>query len=280
MPLKHIIGVDHVVVAVRDLDTAAATWTNLGFTVSPRGTHSPHIGSANHTIVFSDDYIELLSVLHATVHSQPTVDFLSKREGIERVAFTTDDAAAGVDELKGRGIIADGPVGFGRPVELPGGGTGEARFNIFRWPRTEVPDGPRIFACQHLTPETVWIPELRRHPNGASRLVRVEVLSGTPAQAASRLSRLIEQPVTETPDGYCVASGGTRAKFLFLDATAFSQRYPEAVRAGAAGDGVVAIAIATSDLATARKATDGISHEQAVLVPAARANGVVLSFVP
>jgi hypothetical protein len=110
--------------------------------------------------------------------------------------------------------------------------------------------------------------------------VRVEVLSEMPAQAATRLSRLIEQPVTETPYGYSVASGGTRAKFLFLDAAAFLPRNPEAVRAGAASEGVLAIAIATSDLATARKATDGMSHEQAVLVPAAKANGVVLSFVP
>ena len=40
MPLKHILGADHVVVTVRDLDAAAAQWKKLGFTLSPRGTHS------------------------------------------------------------------------------------------------------------------------------------------------------------------------------------------------------------------------------------------------
>ncbi|MCC7347062.1 MAG: VOC family protein, partial [Variibacter sp.] len=52
MPLKHILGVDHVVVTVRDLDAAAEQWRRLGFTMSPRGTHSPIMGTGNYTIMF------------------------------------------------------------------------------------------------------------------------------------------------------------------------------------------------------------------------------------
>ena len=51
MPLKNVIGIDHAVVMVRDLDQAAENWKRLGFTVSPRGTHSAHMGSGNATIV-------------------------------------------------------------------------------------------------------------------------------------------------------------------------------------------------------------------------------------
>src|SRR5262249_4145379 len=40
--LKNIIGIDHAVVMVRDLDKAADNWKRLGFTLSPRGTHSAH----------------------------------------------------------------------------------------------------------------------------------------------------------------------------------------------------------------------------------------------
>ena len=32
MPLKHILGADHVVVTVRDLDASARAWGLLGFT--------------------------------------------------------------------------------------------------------------------------------------------------------------------------------------------------------------------------------------------------------
>jgi hypothetical protein len=58
--LKNVIGIDHAVVMVRDLDKAAENWRRLGFTVSPRGTHSAHMGSGNYTIMFDPDYMELL----------------------------------------------------------------------------------------------------------------------------------------------------------------------------------------------------------------------------
>ncbi|MBX9989190.1 VOC family protein [Phreatobacter oligotrophus] len=281
MPLKHILGADHVVVTVRDLDASARAWGLLGFTVSPRGTHSPHLGTGNYTIMFGEDYLELLGVLTETDQNKPTRDFLARREGIERTAFTTDDAAGGAAELKARGLEPLGPVHFGRPVDLPGGGTGEAKFNVFRWPLDQNPGGMRIFACQHLTRETVWIPELQSHANGARRIARIEILSADPEAAAKKMSGLIDEPATKTPDGWRVPSGGKRADFLFYGAAGFAARYPAAVREGAAAEGAVAIVIATGDLAKAKAASAAIAHgEETVSVPAARANGVVISFIP
>ncbi|MGE7471505.1 VOC family protein [Bosea sp. NPDC003192] len=282
MPLKHILGLDHVVVTVRDLDASARQWQRLGFTVSPRGTHSPILGSGNYTIMFGDDYVELLGILAETEHNKPTRDFLREREGIERAAFTTDDAAAGAAELKSRGLEPLGPVHFGRPVDLPNGGKGEARFNVFRWPLDENPGSLRIFACQHLTRETVWIPELQSHANGASRIIRVEVLAADPKAAAGHLSRLIDEPVKQQDDGWLVPSGGKRADFLFYDAAGLARRYPEAVRAGTAPGGAVAIVLASYDLDAAAKALGsvGVRHGAALSVPAASANGVIVSFLP
>src|SRR5258706_5201609 len=74
---------------VKDLDQAAANYKRLGFTVSPRGTHSAHMGSGNYTIMFDPDYMELLGVLTPTEHNAPARAYLDTRgEGIERVAFT------------------------------------------------------------------------------------------------------------------------------------------------------------------------------------------------
>lgn len=281
MPLKHILGADHVVVTVRDLDASARAWGLLGFTVSPRGTHSPHLGTGNYTIMFGEDYLELLGVLAETDQNKPTRDFLAKREGIERTAFTTTDAAGGAAELKSRGLEPLGPVHFGRPVDLPGGGTGEAKFNVFRWPLDQNPGGMRIFACQHLTRETVWIPEIMTHANGAKRIARIEILTADPEGAATKMSGLIDEPATKTPDGWRVPSGGKRADFLFYDAAAFAARYPAAVRDGAASEGAAAIVIASDDLAKAKAASAGIAHgEETVSVPASRANGVIVSFIP
>jgi hypothetical protein len=280
MSLKHIFGLDHVFLAVRNLETAAAGWRRLGFTVSPYGAHSAHLGSANHTIVLEDDYIELLGIVAETEHSRPVIDFLKNREGVARVAFTTDDAVGGVAELRGRGIAPIGPVSFSRPVELPDGGRTEARFTVFRWPLDEKPGGVQIFACQHFTREAVWIPALQEHANGATGIVRVEYLVRDPKAAAAHMARLIDEPAAETADGHVVRSGGKRATFLFQDAATFARRYPEAVRAGIAPDGVAAVVLATRDVARARAVAGAVTHGDGAVIPASLANGTVLSFVP
>ena len=71
MALKNVIGVDHAVVMAKDLDKAAEGWRRLGFTISPRGTHSAHMGTGNYTIMLDPDYIELLGVLSPTEHNAP-----------------------------------------------------------------------------------------------------------------------------------------------------------------------------------------------------------------
>src|SRR5436305_3952898 len=109
MALKNIIGLDHAVVVVEDLDKAAANWKRLGYTVSPRGTHSAHMGTGNYTIMLDPDYMELLGVLAPTEHNAPARTSLEMRgEGIERVAFTALDSAAGAEEIRARGYT---PVG-------------------------------------------------------------------------------------------------------------------------------------------------------------------------
>ena len=91
MSLKHNFGLDHVVVAVRDLVASASRWKRLGFTLSARGVHSALMGTANYTVVSREDYIELLGVVADTDQNKSTRDFLRLGEGIERAAFATDD---------------------------------------------------------------------------------------------------------------------------------------------------------------------------------------------
>ena len=171
MALKNVIGIDHAVVMVKDLDKAAENCKRLGFTVSPRGTHSAHMGSGNYTIMFDPDYMELLGVLTPTEHNAPARAFLERSgEGIERIAFTAVDSAAGAEEIRARGYPPVGPTDFERPVTMPDGTLSAAKFRTFQWPTAEAPGGVRIFACQHKTRETVWIPELMKHANGAKRL--------------------------------------------------------------------------------------------------------------
>lgn len=226
MPLKHVIGVDHVVVTVHDLDQAAELWAKAGFTLSPRGLHSAHIGTANYTMMLNEDYLELLGVVTPTDQNLRTRQFLERGEGIERTAFTALDAVAGAADVAAAGMVPMGPVDFSRPVPLANGRTGEARFTVFRWPVDQNPGGMRIFACQHHTRETVWLPELQQHANGASRLIQIEIVAADPRAAADHMSRLIKQPIEAEGDAFRIRTGGRRADFLFSTRAAFAQRHP------------------------------------------------------
>ena len=224
--LPTILGLDHVVVAVRDLDDAAGQWARLGFTVSPRGLHSAHMGSGNHTIMFGEDYIELLGVVAAQPHNAPMRRFLEGREGLERCAFTTQDAEAGAAALHERGLAAVGPVEFGRPVPLPGGGETDARFSVFQWPEEEAPGGVRLFACQHHTREAVWIPTLQRQGNGVVGIRRALVADPEPDRAACHLARLIGSAVQEDGAFRLVATGSRRAEIAFAPRGAIAAAHP------------------------------------------------------
>ena len=283
MPIESVVGLDHVVVVVRDLDTAAEAWRKLGFTVSPRGLHSAHMGTANHTLMLNEDYLELMGVVAPTERNAPTRALLEKREGIERAAFTTIDAAKGVAALRARGLNnAIGPTDFSRPVELADGTKTEAVFATFQWPLDERPGGLRIFACQHFTRSAVWLPELTTHANGAHRIDHLEMLSADPMAAAEHMSRLIDMPVGRDADGAPrVETGAGRAAFVFVDRAHLLARHPNVPLAGLPDEGAVVLSLRVEDAdktAVALGDAGTVTAPGVVKVPPSLANGVLLEF--
>jgi 4-hydroxyphenylpyruvate dioxygenase-like putative hemolysin len=147
-------AIDHAVVAVRDLDAAAASFAALGFTLTPRGHHS--IGSHNHCIMLGSTYIELL----VSPVAHPWLDYYRAfGEGLAAIALSTGDADATYSRLKHQG--ARPPMDLSRPVE-----GGIARFRL-----VQIEGSPQLFFVQHLTRELVWRPEWQTHANGASELI-------------------------------------------------------------------------------------------------------------
>lgn len=150
-------------IAVRDLDAAAAQFTGLGFTLTPRGHHS--IGSRNHCIMLGTTYIELLVAPIA----HPWLDYYRAfGEGLAAIAFSTSDAHATYAELKGQG--ARPPMDLSRPAE-----GGVAKFRL-----VQIGGSPQVFFVQHLTPELVWRPEWQLHANGARELAHVSLSAKKP----------------------------------------------------------------------------------------------------
>lgn len=239
-------GLDHIVLAVHDLSAAAERWRALGFTVSPPGLHSAYLGTGNHTVMLEDDYIELLGVLNSTDFNRPTRDFLDRGEGLERLAMRGIDAQRAVQALHAAGVAGTGPFEFRRPVSLPGGGESEAAFRIFSWPDLPAPGGVRVFACQHLTRDTVWLPELTSHPNGARALERVEIRADDPEAEARTLAEMLGLDLSREEDGgWRVTMRPRGADIVFRPLSGFAKLWGEPSSA-------CAITVATSNPEAAR----------------------------
>jgi catechol 2,3-dioxygenase-like lactoylglutathione lyase family enzyme len=181
---RHIVGLDHAVILVRDLDRACDTYERLGFTLTPRGQHS--LGSRNHCIMFGRDYLELMALpAQPPPAYQYFADFLQRGEGVGALALATDDAAGAHAELTRAGIAAEAPLALSRPVE----GLGEARFTLVQLPPEQTP-GFRTFLCEHHTREIVWRTDFQRHALGAQAIDSVSVSAPDPDQYGALFGRL------------------------------------------------------------------------------------------
>lgn len=170
---------DHVVVLVHErMDEALARYQSLGFGMTPRGHHT--LGSINHLAIFRDNYLELLGVEPGRSDARP--DLREYSAGLNSVVFATDDADAVYQGLTARGIRAQSPADFSRPVLLEGA-LRDARFRTV-WLEPGVTAFGRIYFCQHLTKELVLREEWQHHPNGACAISRVVIASDDPDEQA------------------------------------------------------------------------------------------------
>src|SRR5262249_23467512 len=229
------------------------------------------MGTGNYTIMLGEDYMELLGVLNATEPNAPSRAHLERTGGgIERVAFTTPSAAAGAAELRSMGYAPIGPTDFERPVTMPDGRKAAAKFATFQWPVKEAPGGVRLFACQHKTRETVWIPELQKHANTAHRMARVFVVTPKAEDDAKHLAKMIAGEVYAGADGsVTVPTGFGRADFVFLSRDALAKRYPGVNVSTLPDRAGAGLELVVNDLAAAQHVIGGkaVASSGAAVVP-------------
>ena len=95
-------GVDHVVVRVKDLETAIEGYSKM-LNITPERKHSDDLKADQAFYHFENGtFLELIS---PTDDASPIAGPLEKRgEGIHTVAFAVDDAKETVADLDGKGI--------------------------------------------------------------------------------------------------------------------------------------------------------------------------------
>ena len=185
-----ICGIDHLLIAVNDLDLAAATYRRLGFTLSPRALHSAHMGTANHTIMLESDYLELLGVLAPTQANARWRAALEDGDGLAGFAAAMPSAATAGAAWRRAGFSTSDVISFSRTVERRGGIRTEARFEVVTMPADAVP-AMSIFACAHLTRDAVWLPELLNHANSARGIRKLSIAAPDPQLVADHWSRAL-----------------------------------------------------------------------------------------
>ena len=273
-----IAGIDHIIIGVRDLESARIGWTRLGFTLTPRGRHIGQ-GTANYCIMFARDYLELLGFVERDPYGHRLETFLARREGALGPAFAladTPEAVAGA--LTRSGLHPTAPRALGRQLELPEG-TVVPRFSLINLPPEETP-ALDTFLCGHLTPELVRRPEWLVHANGVIGLAGIHVLVGDVASLVPAYERLFEIEAAGAAE-LSVRAG--RHHLAFKTPAAFAEAHPGlAPDPGFPLPGVVALDLTVAD----REATaDYLTQWQVVFnelpggrlaVPPKEANGTVL----
>ncbi len=189
-----LTAIDHLVIAVSDLEAATADYRGLGFTVVPGGRH-PGVGTYNALIAFADtSYIELIGFY------EPRDDHrwwapLQRGGGLVDFCLQTDDLEGDAQALRRAG------VDIGEPEERdrtrPDGVEIRWIFALARGPHR----GVAPFIITDVTGRDVRVPRERSHANGATGIGAVTVavsdlatVRGWYAQVLGRSGEEIRRP--------------------------------------------------------------------------------------
>ena len=170
-----LTGIDHLVIAVPDVDAAAAALdAAAGLRASGGGRH-PGQGTVNRLVWFGDSYLELIGVYdpelaRASWIGEPTLRALNAGGGLATWAVATDAIEADVGRLRDAGSDL-GELTAGERIRPDG--------RIVRWRLASPPmlafDGPP-FLIEHDASAAEWTPaERRERATGPARLELLEL---------------------------------------------------------------------------------------------------------
>ncbi len=225
-------AIDHLVLAVNDLEAAREAYRRMGFTLTPPAQHP--WGTANSLVQLQGNFLELLAVADPGKISPPETGrfsfgafnqaFLKRRQGLSMLVFQSADARRDQAEFAARGLTTYEPFDFSRQAKLPDGSLKTVAFSLAFVTDPRMPDAA-FFTCQQHAPEFFWKPEYQRHANGARGVVEVVMLANDPGAFADFFARLVDPAAVSRSDGALRVQLGNGA-LAMLDATRLAQRFP------------------------------------------------------
>lgn len=162
-----ILGIDHLVIVVGDLDKAAKDYERLGFTVVPGGQHP--VGSHNALISFSDgSYLELIAFYREAIDHRWWAP-LRKGERLVDFCFQTDDLRSDTKRLRETAVAINDPVPWSR--KRPDGYELKWLLSL----ATGSHRGVAPFLIEDVTRREERIPRETSHKNGVTGICKVTV---------------------------------------------------------------------------------------------------------
>ena len=174
-----VTGLDHVIIAVHDLDAEHARAAKLGFTTTEI---TPHVGwgTANTCIMFpglddQGDYVEILGIRDPNIGTNGLAEHLETLgEGMLSLALkgTADKAA---EAFTAHNVEHFGIEALHRDVQVTPGAPKRASFRLLR-PKAGAFTPIPAFVCEHLNPDVVWAERFLSHANGAIGIQAVQIM--------------------------------------------------------------------------------------------------------
>jgi catechol 2,3-dioxygenase-like lactoylglutathione lyase family enzyme len=194
-----ILGIDHLVIVVNDLDQSARDFAALGFTVVPGGRHP--VGSHNALISLADgSYIEIISFYRKAADHR-WWDPLQHGERLVDYCLQTDDLRGDTQKLRAAGVEIKDPVPWSRT--RPDGY--ELKWLLSLAGPTHRGVAP--FLIEDVTPRTERVPQQFNHDNGVSGIRKLTVAVGDASQAGQWYQTLLGAPGKSVANPELAASG-------------------------------------------------------------------------
>jgi catechol 2,3-dioxygenase-like lactoylglutathione lyase family enzyme len=282
--------IDHLVVAVHDLDQAASFYQRLGFQVGARNRHP--WGTENRIVQLPSSFIELITVGEGAAIAPHRAsafsfgafvqDYLKDREGLAMLVLDSQDAKADAALFSESGIGSFEPFHFERSGRRPDGSETKVAFTLAF---TSAENSPKagFFVCQQHFPENFWNPEFQRHDNKATQISSVTLAAPSPERLRSFLRAFTGvQPASPEGDDLSFRLGESHIDVLTPDDAA---EIYGSVEAELDQPSFVAFAVRVEDIHRQAQWLDSadIPYQHIgsrLIVPASAAFGVAIAFEP
>lgn len=263
MSAKGLLSLDHVGLAIENLELARQAYERLGFSLSTRSIHSGSVisggpvvpwGSGNHCAMFRNGYFELLGLIDANKHSS-VKSMLTRYSGLHIVAMDCESADYVFKILSDMGIPLEAPRTLERDATF-GFYDEEVKKACFRnvYLDQSVYSEARFIIIEHKTRPVLWQPHLLHHQNGASDLEAVYFIPEDIESTRNRFYPLVGTPTkVKNVDRYALKRG----KLYVLDEKKLHKLAP--VFEGYKVNPVAAVRIRVNDLS---KTIDFLKHQK------------------